>query len=80
MQPTNPLENTNTKDIKNRIVFMNFPSYKIRNSQYEFYKIHLHFRNSSSKRKIFTQFLVRIQVLNKNVVAPNHQNCYNKNM
>lgn len=36
MQPTNPLENTNTKDIKNRIVFMDFPSYKIKNSQYEF--------------------------------------------
>lgn len=59
IQPTNPFEVMNIKDIKNRIVSMDFPAYKIRNPQYEFTKATYILEDSSSKRKIFMQFLVR---------------------
>lgn len=38
IQATNSLEDMNTKDIKNEIVFYGFPSSKIRNPQHEFTK------------------------------------------
>lgn len=59
IQPTNPLKSW-IEDIKKRIVCVDFPAYKIRNPQYEFTKATCILEDSSSKRKIFMQFLVRI--------------------
>lgn len=55
--PTNPLEDMNTKDSKNRVVFMNSPSYKIRNSQNEFTKATYILETVPLKEKYLCGFL-----------------------
>lgn len=68
IQPTNPLENINTKDIKNRIFFMDFPSYKTRNSQYELTKKPLTAWKKFLQKKNIYPVSCEDSVLSKNAV------------
>lgn len=52
-----PLEDMNTKDSKNRVVFRNSPSYKIRNSQNEFTKATYILETGPLKEKYLCGFL-----------------------
>lgn len=69
IQLTNPLEDVNMKGIKNRIVFKDFTSYKIRNSQNEFTKATYILETIPSKEKYLRSFLGEFS----------HRNSYNQN-
>ena len=57
IQLTKPLEDVNTNDIKNRIVFKDFTFHKIRNSQNEFTKATYILETVPPKEKYLCSFL-----------------------